>query len=113
MKVFLLVMCSAALMLTAGSCKKESLSAPAVHVTVSSVSYPPSETNSYVQYTATVQLRKRGGTYSQEKAVTGTGACSFENLEPGDYWINETLTRHSEDITVRAGEVTEFTFVIP
>lgn len=95
------------------ACKKDRLSAPAVRVTVNSISFPPTEDNGYIQYTATVQLHKRDGSYKAEKSVTGTGYCNFEDLSPGEYWINEKLTRHSSDITVRPDEVAEFTFTIP
>jgi hypothetical protein len=71
-------------MLTAGSCKKETdaLSVPAVNVTVNSVSYPPTEADNYIQSTATVQLRKRDGRYSQEKTVTGTEPAVLSAWSP-------------------------------
>lgn len=94
------------------SCQKERLARPAVYVTIHSQTIP-SEDNGYLQNTATVQLHKRDGSYKAEKFVTGSGYCSFEDLSPGDYWINEKLTRHSSDITVRPDEVTEFQFTIP
>jgi hypothetical protein len=80
---------------------------------VTSVSFPPTEENSYIVYSATVELKKTDGSFATEEVISGTGSHTFEHLTPGEYWINEKTSRHSEHITLGPDEVKEISFYIP
>jgi hypothetical protein len=102
-------------MLSAGcfSCKKQDVAPPAITVHVTSASFPPSEENSFVMYSAIVELRKTDGSFATEETISGTGSHTFERLQPGEYWINEKTSRHSEKFRLGPDETKEVFFYIP
>jgi hypothetical protein len=95
-----------------GACKKQQITKPAVVVHVISSSYPPTEEN-YVVYTASIELKRTDETYYEKKYVSGSGQATFDNLTPGEYWINEQTTRESEKFILGVDETQEITFYIP
>jgi hypothetical protein len=95
-----------------GACRKKQTTQPAVVVHVISASYPPTEEN-YVVYTASIELKRTDETYYEKKYVSGTGQVTFEDLKPGEYWINEQTTRDSHKFMLGAEETQEITFYLP